>query len=153
MAPRPPKTPNAEELLAALRQAANMHRDSELRGRELPLLKLSWVQRREHRAAPLMLALLGIFAASQFVVIWAIRPLMLRNAWYACVLVLWPFISAGLVFGWAWSKVYRWFSLVCPYCGATLSVRTATMSRKLPVDVERIRRCGSCRAVAIDPEA
>ncbi len=68
MPPSPPSKLEAVELLAALRQAADMHRDSELRGRELPLLKLSWVQRQESRAAPLMLALLGICTASQFAV-------------------------------------------------------------------------------------
>ena len=134
-----------------------MHRDSELRGRELPLLKLSWVQHQERRAAPVMLALLIICIASQFAAIWVIRPLMLRSPWYgfllyACLLVLWTFMSFILLFGWVLSKVYRWFSLVCPYCRATLSVRVATMSGKLPADLERVRRCKSCRAVAIDPE-
>ena len=146
-------TPTPKELVDALRGLADKHRDSELKGREVPLLKLSWVQRQERRATPLLLVLLGLYAASQFVAIGLIRPLMLRNSWYAGVLVAWAIISPFLVFGWGVPKVLHWYSLVCPYCGATVSVRMATMPGKLPVDIERIRRCKSCRAVIIDPEA
>lgn len=145
--------PKPAELLAALGEFRDIQRDAELRGDEKPLLKLTWLRRQQRRAAPLVLTLLGICTASQFLVIWAVQPLMLRNPWYACLLIPLPFISFGLVLGWALPKVCRWFSLACPYCGAALIMPARVRSGSAPIDMERFRRCGSCHAVIVDPEA
>jgi hypothetical protein len=45
------------------------------------------------------------------------------------------------------AEVYRWFSLVYPYCGAP---ERAIRVWKVPPDLRRVRRC-KCAAVAIDP--
>ncbi len=143
-----------KELRAAVCRVLDLKRDAELRGRELPLLKLSWVQRQERRAKPLLLVLVfGIYPLSQVAAIVAMRPLVLRNPWYASVLIAWAIVSPLVVFGWGWPKIYRWYSLVCPYCEAMVSVLLPTLSEESAVDVERMRRCRSCRAVIIDPEA
>jgi hypothetical protein len=121
-------------------------RDRELAGRELPLLKLSWVKHQQRRAAPLVLALIALWIAGIFAGIILMRPLMLRNDWYGLLIILWLFVSF-VIFGWAWIRTYRWFGLICPYCGSTMRTREENE------DIERLRRCGSCAAIVIDPEA
>ena len=50
------ETPTLAELVSARRS-----RDDALRGRERPLLKLSWVIRQQRRAAPFVVTLLAVW--------------------------------------------------------------------------------------------
>jgi hypothetical protein len=150
MPPNSSSVPAVADLVAAARAT----RDRELAGRELPLLKLSWVKRRQRRASPFGLLVLATWVASIFAVIVLVRPLMVsRSDWYGLLIVLYMIPSIGLM-GYGMACVQRWAGLRCPYCGATFLHRELKNSKRDPATAaEDDRRCGRCQAVIIDREA
>jgi hypothetical protein len=123
-------------------------------GRELPLLKLSWVKQRQRRASPFALVVLAAWVASIFAVIILVRPLMVsRSDWYGLLIILYLVPSIGLM-GYGMARVQRWAGLRCPYCGATFIHSELKDPKRDPTTAkERDRRCGRCQAVIIELEA
>ena len=150
MPPTSPKAPTLADLVAAARAI----RDSELAGQELPLLKLSWVRRRQRRASPFALLVLATWVASIFAVIVLVRPLMVtRSDGYGLLIILYLIPSIALM-GYGLARVQKWAGLCCPYCGRTFIHSELKNSKQDPaIAAERNRRCGRCQAVIIDPEA
>jgi hypothetical protein len=149
----PPTLPNAPTI-ADLVAAARAVRDRELAGRELPLLKLSWVKRRQRRASPLALSVLAAWVASIFAVIVLVRPLMVaRSDWYGLLIILY-LIPSIAVMGYGMARVQKRAGLRCPYCGATfIHSDWRNPKRDAATAAEHDRRCGRCQAVIIDLEA
>ena len=146
----PQSSPTLEELIAAVRAV----RDHQLAGRELPLLKLSWVKQRQRRASPFALLVLALWVASIFAMILLVRPLMVsRSDWYGLLMILYLFPSIGLM-GYGMTLVQRWAGLRCPYCGSTFIHSESKNSKRDPATAaEYDRRCSRCQAVMIDLEA
>lgn len=146
---RPNKSSWSERVFAARRA-----RDLQLGPEALPPLRLSDVKRRQRRARPVALLILGLWIVSQWIVIVLVRPLMVAYSnWYGLLIVLYLIPSIALMH-YGLVRVQRWVGLRCPYCGATFIYTDLKRPETDPVAAkEHKRRCGRCHAVIIDLEA
>jgi hypothetical protein len=144
------QAPTAKDMIALARRA----RDNELENSPIKPLPLSEVKRRHRRLAPLVLLLLGGYAASVLGFICLVRPLVVtRSDWYLLVFVPMPFVLFAPV-AYAIHRLSRKLGLHCPYCGTTFVYSEMKAPGVDPADfAEERRRCGRCHAVAIDLSA
>ena len=116
-----------------------------------PLLKLSFVQRRQKWGALLMIPLMFVWVGTIFGAIALIRPLMVeRSEYYGLLILAWMLLSVVPLWL-AMCLIYHALGLVCPYCD-TAFVKDDYQTPD-EAAAENLRRCMKCHAQIIDLNA
>ena len=74
-------------------ESARAARDAELASDTTPLMKMSWVKKRQRQVGPVILLLMALWVASIFAISTLVRPLMDINDWYGLLIIAWLFPS------------------------------------------------------------